>query len=367
MTTIKLRISDAQHGALMDHLLPGDGLEAMAVALCGRRPGETAHCLTARTVVSIPYNECRARTPDRVTWSPGGSSRSWKRRPGGTWPSSRSTATPAATGPSPRSMTRRTGTFSSVFGWTDSEHPHASAVMLPGGRMFGRAILPSGDFMPLDSIAVVGDDLRFWGGSEAGVRPAGFTQRHAQLFGAGTTARLRRLAVAVIGCSERGAPSSRCSPGSGWAGSSWSTPTGWREEPQPDPQRHSGGRRAQPAEGRGDGPGDRPDGVRHRGAPVAREPRHPDAVRAVAESDVVFGCMDGVEGRHLLNRLASFYNLPYFDVGVKLEADGQGGIDEVCGAVHYLQPDGSSLLEPRRVYDGGGAGQLFRRTDPCDL
>jgi hypothetical protein len=88
------------------------------------------------------------------------------------------------------------------------------------------------------------------------------------------------------------------------------------------------------------------------------------AVEAVATCDVVFGCMDGVEGRHLLNRLAAYYSIPYFDVGVKLQADGEGGIEEACGAVHYLRPDGSTLLD-RRVYT---MSQLqadgLRRTDP---
>jgi hypothetical protein len=58
----------------------------------------------------------------------------------------------------------------------------------------------------------------------------------------------------------------------------------------------------------------------------------------------------GVEGRHLLNRLAAFYVLPYFDVGVKLVADGHGGIAEACGAVHYIRPDGSTLQD-RKVYN----------------
>jgi hypothetical protein len=74
--------------------------------------------------------------------------------------------------------------------------------------------------------------------------------------------------------------------------------------------------------------------------------------------------MDGVEGRHLLNRLAAYYLLPYFDVGVKLVADGHGGIDEAAGAVHYVRPDGSTLQD-RRVYTSEqlkAAG--LRRTDP---
>ena len=72
-------------------------------------------------------------------------------------------------------------------------------------------------------------------------------------------------------------------------------------------------------------------------------------VRELASCDVLFGCMDTVDGRHLLNKLAAFYLIPYFDLGVKIEADGLGGVNQVCGSVHYLQPGGSSLLS-RHVY-----------------
>jgi len=56
--------------------------------------------------------------------------------------------------------------------------------------------------------------------------------------------------------------------------------------------------------------------------------------------------------------------LPYFDVGVRLVADGTGGIDEACGAIHYVRPDGSTLQD-RSLYS---ADQLkaagLKRTDP---
>ena len=70
------------------------------------------------------------------------------------------------------------------------------------------------------------------------------------------------------------------------------------------------------------------------------------------------------KGRHTLNRLATFYTLPYFDVGVRLDADGRGGIDKIAGAVHYLQPGRSSLLS-RGVYDMRRVeAEEMRRTDP---
>ena len=74
--------------------------------------------------------------------------------------------------------------------------------------------------------------------------------------------------------------------------------------------------------------------------------------------------MDSVDGRHLLNHIAAFYLIPYIDVGVRLDAGPGGIIEQVCGAIHYLKPDGSSLLS-RGVYtpeELRAAG--LRRTDP---
>jgi hypothetical protein len=68
------------------------------------------------------------------------------------------------------------------------------------------------------------------------------------------------------------------------------------------------------------------------------------AVEAVAQCDIVMGCVDTHEGRFLLNRIASFYCMPYIDVGVALEAGLGGDISQVCGYVNYFQPDRSSVL-----------------------
>lgn len=67
-------------------------------------------------------------------------------------------------------------------------------------------------------------------------------------------------------------------------------------------------------------------------------------IHELSQCDVLFGCMDSIDGRHHLNCLAVFYSIPYFDLGVRLDADGQGGIKEISCAINYLQPDGSSLL-----------------------
>lgn len=74
----------------------------------------------------------------------------------------------------------------------------------------------------------------------------------------------------------------------------------------------------------------------------------PEAVKAVAQCDLVFGCMDTIDGRFLLNTVAAYYQLPYIDLGVRIAAvpDGpeKGKILAVGGGVHYLKPGGSSLI-----------------------
>ena len=77
--------------------------------------------------------------------------------------------------------------------------------MLPDGEMFGRAILADGAMQELASIMVPGHDIRVWTSAKAGKVPEHF-RRHAQLFGAGTTEKLRELSVGVVGYSGTGSP-----------------------------------------------------------------------------------------------------------------------------------------------------------------
>ncbi len=91
---------------------------------------------------------------------------------------------------------------------------------------------------------------------------------------------------------------------------------------------------------------------------------NPEVIGAIADCDIVFGCMDSIDGRFFLNRLASVYHVAYFDIGVKLIADGAGGISHVCGSVNYLQPDGSSLMS-RGVFSAEDLhAAALKRSDP---
>jgi hypothetical protein len=256
--------------------------------------------------------------------------------------------------------------FRSVYGWVDSDEPHGSTVMLPGGRMFGRVVSPEGDLRPFTAIKVAGDDLHFWpAGTDRSEVPE-FGLRIAQAFGEGTYRLLRRLRAAVVGCSGTGSLVVEQLARNSVGGLVLVDPDRAErknlnripQETMEDALRKTFKvdvlERAVAAMGLGTAVD-----------PIPRDLFHPEAVRAVAACDVVFGCMDSVDGRHLLNRLCAFYVLPYFDLGVKLVADGRGGIEQVCGTVHYVQPGGSSLLS-RHLYtleQVRAAG--MRREDPA--
>ena len=365
MQTATLSLTQRQHAELTAHLFPADGCEAVAIALCGRRRGAELHRLLVQRLAPVPYEACSEKKPDRVTW------------PTDMLPPLLEEARQHGLAilkihghghPSPFSAIddhADRALFPSVHAWTE-DGPHASAVMFRDGRMIGRLVDEDGRFHPLTSVNVVGDDLSFWTAGPPTSAVPEFGRRVAQSFGSGTFDRLRSLRVGVVGCSGTGSPlieqlarncvgtlvlvdpdrveeknlnriltppwttpaesasrsTSRPAPSRKWA---WERQ--WRPIPETSSIRTlSGGRRMR------------------RGVRVHGLDRH---------------------GRHLLNKLATFYLIPYFDLGVKLEADGKGGVDQVCGTVHYLQPGGSSLLS-RHVYtmEQVRAAGLFR-TDPA--
>ncbi|WP_088255946.1 ThiF family adenylyltransferase [Fimbriiglobus ruber] len=364
----KLRLSGVHHHALRDHLLPADGLEAVAIAFCGRRQGGDHHVLTVHDLVMIPHDACTERTPIRVSWPTSMLIPHLERaiRRGHAVLKIHSHRGDFRFFSEVDDVSDR-NLFHSVYGWFDGNAPHASAVMLPDGEIFGRVVTDAGRFAPLHSVAVAGHDFHFWpGGNSAGPLPI-FTQRHAQIFGQGTTARLRMSTAAVIGCSGTGSPLIEQLVRLG-IGRLLLVDPDVVEEKNLNRILHS---TMEDAKAR------RPKvevmareinriGLGTEVIPLQKNLVDSETVRRVAQCDVVFGCMDGAEGRNLLNRLATFYCLPYFDVGVRLEADGQGGVSQVCGGVHYLQPGGSSLLSRGVISSEDIEAEALRRSDPVE-
>jgi ThiF family/Prokaryotic homologs of the JAB domain len=360
-----LRMTSSQHSALHAHLFPGDGKEAVALLHCGRRAGADRHVFTVRQVVPIPYDACD-RHVDRITWP----TALVEQLLADSYGKSQAIVKVHSHGAGYRLFSSLDDLsdqrlFASVTGFLGDDQPHASLLMFPDGELKGRVLGDDGAVLDnLSSVSVSGENLRFWKHADS-TTVDGFMLRHAQAFGGGTTALLKTLSVAVIGCSGTGSIVIEQLARLG---------VGRLVLVDPDVIEEKNLNRILNS-GKEDAYLRRPKvhvmasaiakmGLGQEVVPIFGNLIDPEVVRTVAECDIAFGCMDGVEGRHLLNRLATFYNMPYFDVGVRLDADGAGGIERIAGAVHYLQPGRSSLLS-RNVYSMARVdAEEMRRTNP---
>ena len=344
-----LSISGLQFAALRAHLMAPDGKEAAAVALCGRRAGEERHRLVIQRLHFLRYEDCE-RSGYGIEWHTdliidlldeadrkGLSVIKFHSHPGGFDRfSSQDDKTDGLL-------------FPRIAGWIDAAVPHASVVMLPEGRMFGRVYV-NGAFEPLERISVAGDDIDIWFHERPPELPE-FVRRHAQAFGETTTQLLRKLRIAVIGASGTGSivieqlhrlGVGEIVPVDADVVKYLNLNRIVNATTEDADQRRNKADVAAAAIDR-IGLGTRP-------IPVPLNLYDPRAVAIVAECDLIIGCVDSHEGRFIINRIASFYCLPYIDVGVALEAGAGGEITQVVGYIHYFQPGRSSILS-RGVVD----------------
>ena len=77
------------------------------------------------------------------------------------------------------------------------------------------------------------------------------------------------------------------------------------------------------------------------------------AILEAAKCDVLFSCVDSLEGRHIVDLLAQAMVMPLFDVGVTIPTrelrDGTVVVSDALGRIDYVQP-GRSTLGSREVY-----------------
>ncbi|MBX9746204.1 MAG: ThiF family adenylyltransferase [Hyphomonadaceae bacterium] len=364
MVPVALTMTAAQHEQIRGHLFPGDSLEAVALLLCGRRAG-VRHRLIVREVFPVPYSACLLRAPDRVTWSTEGLPAILEKAVKYNYAVVKIHGHHAFDSFSVVDDGADEALFPSIFAWIGGEAPHASAIMLDADRIFGRAWFSDGSHAPLERVSVIGQDIKIWHHRRGDAAILETGRRVAQTFGARTFDILRRLKIGVVGCSGTGSPTVEMLARNCVGELVLVDPDAVEEK---NLNRIINATAADARAGRAKvavlAEAIQRMGVGCQVTAVQENVFATGVVDQLADCDVLFGCVDSIDGRHLLNRLATFYSIPYFDLGVKLEADGAGGVDQVCGSVHYLRPGGSSLLS-RHVYTSEqvrAAG--LARTDP---
>lgn len=359
----QLNIAGFHYEQLKGHLYPGDNLEAVAVALCGRLVNKGLHKLVVKEIILIPHSESD-RTKDFVSWRTESLLPFLKAVDSNDCAIVKIHSHPSGYEQfSSLDDDSDTRLFSSIYGWSKTDHPHASAIMLPDGRIFGRVFQPDLEILPLDKILIAGDIIKIWSYSGSSSIDPEVNKRTVQAFGEGTFNLLQTLKIGIVGCSGTGSPVIEQLVRLG---------VGNIVLIDPDKVELKNLNRILNT---------RREDVKHQRFKVERLKEaissfdlgttvkiftkniydDIECLRDLAECDILIGCVDSVDGRDLLNRVSTYYVVPYLDLGIKLEADGTGGISKIVGTVHYLQPGKSSLMS-RGLYDSEDlkAAGLFR-------
>jgi hypothetical protein len=360
-----LRLTEEQRHRLKNHLFPGDGREAVALALCGTLAGTDRRVYCVHDIIEIPWSACALRTETTVQWDV-------------------QTLVPVLEKALKRGLyvlkihshPNSYEQFSNQDDQTDLELTKGiesildrspsllSAFMTPDGKICARVVCDKIGFELIDQVMIVGDSVTFMQHPSVG-RDDDMDLRTRQAFGDGTTNLLQSLSVGVVGCSGTG---------------SWIVEllgrlgVGRLVLVDPDSIERKNLNRIvnstlADAEQKRAKVEVLAAAVRAMGfgttvETYAKDLSHSDVVKALAGCDFLFGCMDSADGRDALNRVATFYLVPYIDIGVRLDADGVGGIEQICCAVHYLIPGGSSLLSRGVITPEQVNADAMHRTDP---
>ncbi len=348
---ITLALTATQHHTLKDYLFCGDNKESVAFLLCGMRNGDRRKRLCVREVFTLPDEAYIERTDVKVKWSPDYIDDILEKaadeklsvikihgHPNG-YPDFSSTDDQ-----SDREL------LPLIKKWVDANDViHGSAVMLPDGQIFGRTLNENQDFLPIECVSVAGDDLHFWYSDAGNIDTPDFMASHAQIFDEGTIERLQRLSIAIIGASGTGSPTIEQLKRLG-VGEIIVVDDDHMEERNVNRILNSSMADAELLKLKTQVQEEAAElhGLNTKIIPISNNLWEKETIEAVAQCDLVFGCMDTVDGRFILNAISTYYNIPYFDIGVRLDASQregeEGQIREVCGTINYIQPGLSSLM-----------------------
>ena len=367
MKTVVLAMTERCHKAVFKHLFPGDGLEAAIILLCNQGTGKEHQRLIVSDVLHLPHrlSERKERSlswpfgeylpPDKISDIDrlGQSIVTIHSHPNGYARFS------AIDDRNDREL------FASVCNWFDDGRANGSAVMLPDGTVKARTVDARGNFSDMPTVCIVGDNIHIWKSGKQRKQTA-YHSKIAQTFGRGTLDLLRTMRVGVVGCSGTGSIViellvRNC------VGELVIVDNDVLEEKNLN--RVVNGTRDD-AEKKQPKVVALQQAIRRIGMETNVEAclgltDSPEVVAALVDCDVFFGCVDSAFGRYHLDCLASAYLIPYFDVGVHLEADGKGGLTVADAVSHYMHPEGASLLSRGAYTMEQVTAENWRRKDPA--
>lgn len=341
---MSLSMTDFQYQEIKSHLIQNDELERVVWALCGVAESQGVIRYSVHKIFALPENAYLENEKYRVKW-----------KTQAILPLVDEAETSGMALLKVHNHPEGAEYFSEIddmsddemavliSDWSDSRIYFISCVMTSSGRCIGRTLNDSGKKCSLSHIMVIGAGITLFESWSDEVPQ--YAIRNAQAFGEKTFRILRNLTVGVVGCSGTGSQLIEQLVRLG-VGKIVLVDFDVVEEKNLNRITNVTMEDALAAKLKADALLERINAIGLDVDIVAVPYRiqTEEAVRELSVCDVVFGCLDTKGGRHTLNRLSSYYSQPYFDVGVRLDADGKGGVEGIYSTIHYVTPGIKSLL-----------------------
>jgi hypothetical protein len=354
----KIRMSASQHEMLKRHLFPGDELEAAAILICGQI-GQKNQGLCVYTIIQIPHNECKARTPTRLSWPGsyleeaideadliGGSIVLMHSHPGCMFEFS-----------DIDDASDRLVIPTLMHGSKDSTVRHGSAVMVPNGEIKARMYDQNLEPTDIQSIVSVGASIKEHTKGE-----------HTSLaFSSSMTKDLSAKTACVIGVSGTGSIVAEMLARLG---------VGHLVLIDFDKVETKNLNRILNTDVQDIGC------YKTEVCKSAIFRHHPEiavisvrsdisaeaAILAASDADVIFSCVDSMNGRYYCDLLSQSFVCPLIDIGVviptRIDERGYTQITDVFGRIDYVYPGSASLWERGQITGEGLAAEYLKKAEP---
>ena len=348
--TDSLTLTETQHAKLKTLLFPGDGFESAAILLC-RFTGPAKERLIVNGIMNVPDEICEKRTPKFISW-PGQCIEDAIDRaeqhadaiilihshPGGMLAFSEIDDESDAS------------TMLALFSAIEAEgFHHGSAIMVPDGSMKARLYHSNGDVRMINHITRVGHNI-------SDIRK--LSSKPVMPFGAQMTKYFSMLTACVIGVSGTGTLVAELLARKG---------VGHLILIDFDMMEHKNLNRIVNST-TADAEANRAKvemmaAAIKQYAPNTRvtiingsiEER--DAIIAATGVDILFSCVDSMNGRSIAELICQSCVIPLIDLGVTIptrkDAAGHIHVADVCGRIDYVRPDGPSLTDRMVVTPDG--------------
>jgi hypothetical protein len=355
-----LRMTADQHAQLHAHLITGDGLESAAILVCGVA-GRHSDQLLVRHILLVPHMECSMRTATQLTW-PGqyieqavdeadavnGAVILLHSHPGG-WLQFSAIDDDSDRGVIPCLQ----------HGARNMVALHGSAIMVPDGRIRARVYDHNMLAKDVKHITAIGHDIRDLT-REVDTLPLAYSS--------GMVRDLSRKTAVVIGVSGTGSIVAEMLARLG-VGRIILVDYDVIEEKNLNRILYA-----------------TPNDIGRFKTHVLRDAikmHHPNtvietfetpiadpgALSAASEADILFSCVDSMEGRYYCDLMVPVFISPLIDIGVTIPTrrrDNVVEIADVCGRIDFVRPGGASLWDRGEITGEGLAAEYVRRTNPED-